>query len=246
MIYIVLGMHKSGTTLVSQILHHSGISMDDEIDESVSYDKGNKYERQSALRVNQGLLAEIDVWDFWERTPSEMDPDSIYRPRIREIIQNAGEGDWGIKDPRCAVTYPLWAEELPEHKIIFIYREMSEVWPRYRYNSLLYFPYNFKLAWAHVEQWYIYNAAILATLEKTTVEYITLDFQELMTSKSEFERLGRFVGRKLDDRRKPGLHRTKRQNSIHLRSAEKKLKKKYGITCREYLELLKRFRERMV
>ena len=32
-IYVVLGMHKSGTTLVSQTLHKSGVSMGPEFDE---------------------------------------------------------------------------------------------------------------------------------------------------------------------------------------------------------------------
>ena len=43
-IYVVLGMHKSGTTLISQILHHSGVNMGGaEIETSRSYDEGNKY-----------------------------------------------------------------------------------------------------------------------------------------------------------------------------------------------------------
>ncbi len=244
MITVVLGMHKSGTTLVSQVLHHSGIPMDDGIDEDITYDKGNKYERQSVLRVNQGLLAEIDPWDFWEKSPTEMDPDEIYRPRIKEIIREQGDSDWGFKDPRCAITYPLWNEELPEHKIIFIYREMSEVWPRYRYDSILYFPYNFKLAWAHVEQWYVYNAAIIAALKNTTREFITLEYKALMTTQSEFDRLAAFIGKGLDDRRRPELYRTSKQNSIHLKSADKKLKKKYGISAEEYLKVLGDFRSR--
>ncbi len=44
MIYVIFGMHKSGTTLVAEMLHKSGINMGD-FDESVSYDIGNQYER---------------------------------------------------------------------------------------------------------------------------------------------------------------------------------------------------------
>jgi hypothetical protein len=52
MICVFLSMHKSGTTLVSEILHHSGINMGDDIDEHVSYDRGNKYEHESTLGLN--------------------------------------------------------------------------------------------------------------------------------------------------------------------------------------------------
>ena len=52
MIYIILGMHKSGTTLISQILHKSGINMGN-FNEDVSYDQGNKYERPASQKINR-------------------------------------------------------------------------------------------------------------------------------------------------------------------------------------------------
>ena len=59
MLYVVLGMHKSGTTLLSQVLHHSGIDMG-EIPDGVSYDKGNKYEDQESFHINMELIRAPD------------------------------------------------------------------------------------------------------------------------------------------------------------------------------------------
>ena len=56
MIYVVLGMHKSGTTLVAKMLHASGINMGESIDESADYSAGNHYERQSTAELNHVLL----------------------------------------------------------------------------------------------------------------------------------------------------------------------------------------------
>ncbi len=42
MLYVILGMHKSGTTMISEILHNSGISMGEWKDKSNNYDYGHK------------------------------------------------------------------------------------------------------------------------------------------------------------------------------------------------------------
>ena len=53
--FIILGMHKSGTTLVSQMLHQSGIAMVSDVDDR-SYDQGNHFERLSTNMLNKQLL----------------------------------------------------------------------------------------------------------------------------------------------------------------------------------------------
>ena len=55
MIFVILGMHKSGTTLVSQTLHASGINMGD-FDSSLTYDTNNKFERHNTQELNRDML----------------------------------------------------------------------------------------------------------------------------------------------------------------------------------------------
>ena len=55
MIYVILGMHKSGTTLISRILDSSGINMGT-FDESRSYSMGNKGERAETVSLNRAML----------------------------------------------------------------------------------------------------------------------------------------------------------------------------------------------
>ncbi|MGM0484512.1 MAG: hypothetical protein ACQERI_08185, partial [Candidatus Krumholzibacteriota bacterium] len=56
MIFVLLGMHKSGTTLISRMLHESGINMCGEPCGEASYDAGNKYERLEFLIYNTAML----------------------------------------------------------------------------------------------------------------------------------------------------------------------------------------------
>ena len=64
MIHVVLGMHKSGTTLVSELLHHAGIDMVDAADPDTSYDHGNKWERDSTKQVNHAILGSAGTFSL--------------------------------------------------------------------------------------------------------------------------------------------------------------------------------------
>jgi hypothetical protein len=222
-IYIILGMHKSGTTLVSQILHHSGIYMGDGIDENVSYDRGNKYECASVHVLNSEILdaepfgpgfSSIDL-----PAPGALRVTEGVRSRIREFVQERGAAydNWGFKDPRTCLTYPVWASELPEHRIITIYRPLPEIWPRYRYHSLHRSYRNPRRAWRLVNRWCEHNTNILTHLQKAKVASLVLNYQELMTTQTEFDRLQEFIGFELEDQRKPSLYRGRSQSSPLLR-----------------------------
>ena len=55
MVVVVLGMHKSGTSLISEILHYSGIDMIEQ-DSTLGYDEGFHHERRATSEINKDLL----------------------------------------------------------------------------------------------------------------------------------------------------------------------------------------------
>ena len=213
MIYVILGMHKSGTTLVSQILHHSGINMGDNIENGASYDRGNQYERESTWRLNEDILQAREVRSIYISSPKQRQFSEAQRERMRQIIGTCNQqyGHWGFKDPRTCLVYPFWAAELPAHKLIVIYRHPSEPWPRYRPRhgrNLYREPY---LAWQYLQSWCEHNQNILTYLQETTRPFIVLEYRRLVTTESEFDRLQQFLGQPLVDRRQPKLYRNHKQ-----------------------------------
>ncbi len=199
MIYVILGMHKSGTSLVSQILHLSGINMEDDVDETKGYDEGNHFERISAKELNKELLGcgSAHSLNVILRRPIRVTPD--HRRKVWAIIQSCNERyrDWGFKDPRTCLTYSVWDQELPPRKIIVVYRKFEEVLQHYtrtkwRKINLLY-PRKALRGWMH------YNSQIIAHLKKTKYPWIVISYNELMASNEEFKRLSDFVGRSLVD-----------------------------------------------
>jgi len=247
LIYIVLGMHKSGTTLVSQMLHHSGINMG-EFDENVHYDKGNKYERESSFQLDLELLgttsdAVLDLVGGGLPPLSE-----VQRQRMQAIIAEGADtgGDWGIKDPRMCLTYERWREELPPHKIIFVFRDPAQVWPRYKWLGKRKYVTNFNRAYSYLHRWQEHNRNVLRYLDQGPQERIVLDYHELMVGDVEFGRLQTFVDRPLEDRRQKELYRSKAGQDIFLRFADGLLARRTGCSTRDTMRELRDFRAREI
>jgi hypothetical protein len=244
LIYVILGMHKSGTTLVSQILHRSGINMVDEaMSADASYDRGDFYERQSARQVNEAILKpkSLSLFDIEPLKTLEMSAEqrSQMQAAIRDCVRNYP--DWGFKDPRTCLTYPLWASELPEHKIIAIYRAPEELWQRQKSLSRFRIPY---LAWQYVKRWCESNERILDALETTRNEFLILDYRSLMENPAEFERLQSFVGKPLKDCRNPKFDRHRSRPSAVLKLATWLVHRQTGAQPQEMIRQLEVLRTR--
>ena len=241
MIYVILGMHKSGTTMVSQMLHHAGINMVDVYETGISYDQGNKYERQSVKKLNEDILncrgqESIDI-----AAPSTIQLTDIQRAQMRTVVAQCNEKYqlWGFKDPRTCLLYPLWASELPPHKIIAVYRSPQELWQRYRSDHQRNRYRDPIKAWKFLNRWYEHNTRILKALQTTPMNFIVLEYRPLVSTQSEFERLQFFVGQPLSDRRQIELYRHQLQKkSLLLKMIDQTIAQRYGYRSDEIIKQL--------
>jgi hypothetical protein len=229
-IYVVLGMHKSGTTLVSQILHHSGVNMGGpEVETGRSYDEGNKYEREDTKAVNEEILGSLDKFSLDIVPPERLPvPSAEMQAEMRAIVAECDSAwsDWGFKDPRTYLTYPLWQDVLPEHRVIVVFRRPDEMWRRYRPRNPLMIPIR---ACQLMKRWCECYGRILDYLETTRAPSIVLGYRRLMTTNAEFERLEGFVGAKLKDQRQPSLYRGRSKNYPALWTAERLVRRWAGM-----------------
>ncbi|MEP1382344.1 MAG: sulfotransferase [Paraglaciecola sp.] len=212
MIYIVLGMHKSGTTLISRILHESGINMG-EFDASVSYDKGNQYEREEFQIINKEILkcGNAHSTDVIEPLKGSYLNDE-FTGSINAIEKqlNVEYDNWGFKDPRTCLTYSFWNTNLPDHQLIYVFRSPIEIWNHYRkkipkYRMLKRFIASYKA----VKAWYIYNNEAFNIVADSSKKQYLIEYSEFMNSKQSIERLSEFIGVTLKDSRDPNLYRAK-------------------------------------
>ena len=112
---IVIGMHRSGTSLAMELLSRLGVSTGIDL---IPADSGNPhgyYENREIVRIHQRILEKMGAdWSSllplpsaWEKIPGI----AASRRRLKgtlqkELAENAEP--WGFKDPHMARFLPLW------------------------------------------------------------------------------------------------------------------------------------------
>jgi len=201
-IYFVLGMHKSGTTLVSKMLISAGIDMGD-FDENLGYDYGNKLERVETSELNKKILNCGNTYSI--KVTRKIDITTISPVDLitgKELINNISAKNvlWGFKDPRNCLTFPYWSEISRDIKPIGVYRWPEEVVYHYTSrNKGLKKLINPLVAVIALKAWCIYNTQMLSVLKLFKNQSVLLNFNKLLTDDSEIIRLESFVDKKINN-----------------------------------------------
>jgi hypothetical protein len=139
---IIMGMHRSGTSMMTGMLRQLGLF--------IGTNKDNNDESNFFQRMNDWALKQAGgSWDN-----PEMIDDLLANPTMRELVLDyfrfslesprqlffldwrkylRGQRittmttPWGWKDPRNTYTLPLWLDLFPEAKVIHIYRNGIDV-----------------------------------------------------------------------------------------------------------------------
>jgi len=135
---IVLGMHRSGTTLLAKLLQEYGIYMG-----SV---KEQNFESAYFLNINEKIFRFIGA-KWYDPTPFEFIGDvdkkniikyikkSLNSPKTKFYFNKEQDNYnffnidfiWGWKDPRNTFTLKYWQDVFPDAKVIHIYRHPMDV-----------------------------------------------------------------------------------------------------------------------
>lgn len=118
MIILVVGMHRSGTSLVARGLHAMGVNLGSRIDTAPH--PGNPHghwEHIDIWRSQERLL--IGFGREWHSSPGPLPARWLEWPDTRATIDRfatlaaaelAAHGHWLVKDPRSSLLIPLWRE----------------------------------------------------------------------------------------------------------------------------------------
>jgi hypothetical protein len=139
---VIIGMHRSGTSLLTRVLQRSGLFMG----------RGASRNEEAAFTnaVNAWLFREASA--TWDR-PESLDwllADGELRPWLVDYMEGICAGPaaarflgvrrwlrhgglqrvtepWGFKDPRTTYTLPLWLQLFPEARVLHIVRHGVDV-----------------------------------------------------------------------------------------------------------------------
>lgn len=210
MIYLILGMHKSGTTLVAEILHESGINMVDDMQSNLSYEKGDKFERKTTNEINKALL---DSHHSLEKAPTDISLTEKQEQNIKQVIFSYEQRneDWGFKDPRTCLTYEVWKRFLPDHKILIVYRNPYQVVSHY-FNSTRRPDKRIIRSYKALKNWKKYNELLIKIIERNAVPIFVINYQDLMSREEILQEISEFAGKPLYDARDAKRYKRQKEN----------------------------------
>jgi hypothetical protein len=130
-IVVVLGMHRSGTSLLTNLLHVLGVDLGEELLAGDAYNEMGHWENEGIYRIQNDLMNEIarDWGDYgiaypfpidWTRLPNLQ----VYKDKLISIVTKemaAAKGLWGFKDPRTCRLLPLWKQIFEELQLQPLY-----------------------------------------------------------------------------------------------------------------------------
>jgi len=121
-------MHRSGTSLVTGLLHKCGLYLGDNLLMGARDNPKGHFEDREFIRINNQIL--FSNLGDWKRPPEQL----VYKQHIIDMAKSFLSGFpedkiCGFKDPRLCLTFPFWHHITdPEPvKVVFVHRPVSEI-----------------------------------------------------------------------------------------------------------------------
>ncbi len=129
----IAGAHRSGTSMLTRLLHRCGLYLGAESDlmPAAEDNPDGFWEHLRFVRLNDEILNAVGAaWDLPPREKERFAAPDLQPMRIKARLlleEFAGHPIWVWKDPRNSLTLPFWQSLLPELKTVIIVRNPLEV-----------------------------------------------------------------------------------------------------------------------
>lgn len=108
MCIVILGMHRSGTSAVAQLVCEGGASFGDHLISGADDNVQGFFEDKRLVEINEQCLGHHGMsWDVVSFRSLDFLPDHFAAQRLVSELSNRSPV-WAIKDPRLCLTLPLW------------------------------------------------------------------------------------------------------------------------------------------
>ena len=183
--FVVLGMHRSGTSLTASILDALGVNMGDKMLGAMVGNKYGHFESVEFLELNMEIL-EAAGGD-WHHPPEKeeiLDVEPMFHDRIRLLVSkyNQDNDKWGWKDPRTCLTIPLFHKHLSDPTYIVTRRDPDAIaYSLFRRHEPV---YEFQPTHWYVDHWatlaHEYNVRIAKFLNSLGLPAHSVSFETIM------------------------------------------------------------------
>jgi len=128
---VVLGMHRSGTSVVAELIAALGsyAGPPDKLPQADIFNPTGYWEHQDIVKLDTELLESLAA--TWSDDVANADVSRLsatqraaFLARARNIVKSLqGYGSFLLKDPRMSLLFPLWREVLADPVCVVVWRE---------------------------------------------------------------------------------------------------------------------------
>lgn len=194
-IVCILGMHRSGTSVVAQLLSLLGVFLgpDEQLMAANEYNERGYWEHHGIAELNENiLLRNGGSWkhppspaEGWAHAPALAD----FRQQARTLLETtfAGQQAWGWKDPRTCLTLSFWRTLVAPSDYVLCVRNPLEVIHSLQRRDKLSMEQAASL-------WLTYTAAMFQ--QTSDSRRIVIFYEDLLANpQQQIARLAHFIGR---------------------------------------------------
>jgi len=117
--FVILGCHRSASSLVAKALHEAGVHMGDDLLFGLPDNPEGHFEDMDFLKKNVEILGG-NIWDDVDRPLIPSDTESLIRRKDNKPL-------WGWKDPRTTMTIEKYYDHLDDPVIVALFRKPEHV-----------------------------------------------------------------------------------------------------------------------
>jgi hypothetical protein len=124
---LVVGSHRSGTSLLTQLLHSGGLFVGDDLLGALPSNPYGHFEDREVLELHREIMSDHGVnWQVDEVQEFYIAP--RYWRQMQEFAQKraAKHRNWGFKDPRVCLFLGAWKYVLPDARFVIVYRDPAD------------------------------------------------------------------------------------------------------------------------
>lgn len=127
-VLVITGMHRSGTSLVSNLLQSAGVHVGDNLIAANVANPRGYFEDVGFYEFHEHLLHERGQSYLYAAFDGAFEAVPEETARARQLIaERSTQRLWGWKDPRTSLFLDFWHELLPQARFLFVYRHPIDV-----------------------------------------------------------------------------------------------------------------------
>jgi hypothetical protein len=124
---IVTGFHRSGTSMVTQLLHRAGLFVGEDLLDAEDSNPYGHFEDREVLAIHRDILGDSGAdWALAATIPFFIREERWAEMASFVARRQSHHKDWGFKDPRTCLFLGAWKYLLPDSRFVLVYRHPSD------------------------------------------------------------------------------------------------------------------------